>query len=154
MPSFLQVFLPLKATAVDQCVSTSPFYALCFPQDRAAQEHNPSFIYSWSISHIWSHEFYCLGHLGNQGIWEFLSYFWVQFCTANVLTIKAMELTMSQFHPSVYGHFTIVSMSHMPWLPKWPKQENSCDQMWLIDQLYIKLGLCSWAARSWGKHKA
>ena len=71
MPSFLQAFLPPKATAVDQCVSTSPFYALCFPQDRAAQEHNPSFIYSWSHLITW---LYCLGYLGSQGIWEFISY--------------------------------------------------------------------------------
>ena len=26
-------------------------------------------------------------------------------------------------------------------LPKWPKQKNSCSKMWLIDQLYIKLGI-------------
>ena len=27
-----------------------------------------------------------------------------------------------------------------PELPKWPKQKNSCSEMWLIGQLYIKLG--------------
>ena len=30
--------------------------------------------------------------------------------------------------------------SLLPWLPKWPKQKNSCSQMWPIDQLYIELG--------------
>ena len=24
----------------------------------------------------------------------------------------------------------------LPWLPKWPKQKNSCFKMWPIDQLY------------------
>ena len=28
---------------------------------------NPSFIYSWSISHILEHEFFCLGRLGSSG---------------------------------------------------------------------------------------
>ena len=28
-----------------------------------------------------------------------------------------------------------------PELPKRPKQKNSCSKIWLIDQLYIKLGL-------------
>ena len=28
----------------------------------------------------------------------------------------------------------------LPWLPKWPKQKNSCSKMWPIDQLYIDLG--------------
>ena len=27
-----------------------------------------------------------------------------------------------------------------PWLPKWPKQKNSCSKMWPLDQLYIELG--------------
>ena len=30
--------------------------------------------------------------------------------------------------------------SQLPWLPKWPKQKNSCSKMWPIDQLYIVLG--------------
>ena len=29
----------------------------------------------------------------------------------------------------------------LPWLPKQPKQKNSCSKMWPIDQLYIELGL-------------
>ena len=29
----------------------------------------------------------------------------------------------------------------LPWLPKRPKQKNSYSKMWLIDQLYIELGL-------------
>ena len=29
---------------------------------------------------------------------------------------------------------------YCPELPKWPKQKNLCSKMWLIDQLYIKLG--------------
>ena len=29
----------------------------------------------------------------------------------------------------------------LPWLPKRPKQKNSCSKMWPIDQLYIELGL-------------
>ena len=28
-----------------------------------------------------------------------------------------------------------------PKLPKWPKQRNLCSKMWLIDQLYTKLGV-------------
>ena len=28
-----------------------------------------------------------------------------------------------------------------PYCPELPKQKNSCSKMWLIDQLYIKLGL-------------
>ena len=28
-----------------------------------------------------------------------------------------------------------------PELPKWPKQKNSCSKKWLLEQLYIKLGL-------------
>ena len=28
----------------------------------------------------------------------------------------------------------------VPWLPKRPKQKNSCFKIWLIDQLYIELG--------------
>ena len=31
--------------------------------------------------------------------------------------------------------------SLLPELPKRPKQKNSCSKMWLIDQLYIELGL-------------
>ena len=34
------------------------------------------------------------------------------------------------------------SFPYCPDLPKWPKQKNSCSKMWLIDQLYIKLGCC------------
>ena len=30
---------------------------------------------------------------------------------------------------------------YCPELPKRPKQKNSCSKMWLIDQLYIELGL-------------
>ena len=30
---------------------------------------------------------------------------------------------------------------YCPDLPNWPKQKNSCSKMWLINQLYIKLGL-------------
>ena len=30
--------------------------------------------------------------------------------------------------------------SLLPWVPKWPKQKNSCYEMWPIDQLCIKLG--------------
>ena len=30
---------------------------------------------------------------------------------------------------------------YCPELPKRPKQKNSCSKMWLIDHLYIKLGL-------------
>ena len=29
----------------------------------------------------------------------------------------------------------------LPAQPKWPKQKNSYSKMWLIDQLYIELGL-------------
>ena len=28
-----------------------------------------------------------------------------------------------------------------PKLPNWPKQKNSCSKLWLLDQLYIELGL-------------
>ena len=31
--------------------------------------------------------------------------------------------------------------SLLPWLPKRPKEKNSCSKMWPIDQLYIELGL-------------
>ena len=30
--------------------------------------------------------------------------------------------------------------SLLPWLPKRPKQKNSCSKMWPIDKLYIELG--------------
>ena len=30
--------------------------------------------------------------------------------------------------------------SLLPWLPKRPKQKNSCSKMWLKEQLYIELG--------------
>ena len=30
--------------------------------------------------------------------------------------------------------------SSLPWLPKRPKQKNSCSKMWPIEQLYIELG--------------
>ena len=33
---------------------------------------------------------------------------------------------------------------YCPELPKRPNQKNSCSKMWLIDQLYIELGLLSW----------
>ena len=33
-------------------------------------------------------------------------------------------------------------LKYCPELPKRPKQKNSCSKMWLIDQLYVKLG-CS-----------
>ena len=36
---------------------------------------------------------------------------------------------------------TVGKISYRPELPKWPKKKNSCSKMWLIDQLYIKLGL-------------
>ena len=29
----------------------------------------------------------------------------------------------------------------LPAQPKWPKQKNSCSEMWPIDQLYIELGI-------------
>ena len=32
-------------------------------------------------------------------------------------------------------------ISYRPELPNWPKKKNSCSKMWLIDQLYVKLGL-------------
>ena len=32
-------------------------------------------------------------------------------------------------------------LHYCPELPKQPKQKNSCSKMWLINQLYIKLGL-------------
>ena len=31
--------------------------------------------------------------------------------------------------------------SLLPWLPKRPKQKNSCSKMWPIHQLYIELGI-------------
>ena len=36
---------------------------------------------------------------------------------------------------------TLFFLHYCPELPKGPKQKNSCFKMWLIDQLYIKLGL-------------
>ena len=34
-----------------------------------------------------------------------------------------------------------ICFSLLPWFPKRPKQKNSCSKMWLIDQLYIELGI-------------
>ena len=51
--------------------------------------------------------------------------------------------------PQKVGKITLKSCSEnlkstffslLPWLPKQPKQKNSCSKMWPIDQLYIKLG--------------
>ena len=40
---------------------------------------------------------------------------------------------------SCYTQF--IFLYYYPELPKQLKQKNSCSKMWLIDQLYIKLGL-------------
>ena len=44
---------------------------------------------------------------------------------------KLLRNTQKNFHPQ---------------LPKRPKQKNSCSKMWLIDQLYKKLGSEVWTA--------
>ena len=44
---------------------------------------------------------------------------------------------------------------YCPELPNWPKQKNSCSKLWLIDQMYIKLGisllLWAWVPRFRGQ---
>ena len=52
-------------------------------QTTATPGGGPSFIYSWSISHIFKHDFFCLGHFGQlravrKKTWVFLRYFWVR----------------------------------------------------------------------------
>ena len=42
---------------------------------RIPQNHEPSFTYSWSKSHIWEHEFFCLGRLGSLGKISSICYF-------------------------------------------------------------------------------
>ena len=54
--------------------------------------------------------------------------FWAQKVEKNTLK-SCSEKLKSTFFPSC------------PELPKWPKQKNSSSKMWLIDQLYIELGI-------------
>ena len=54
------------------CRQTSTVeFAVSWPRKRGTHAHNsrlmPSFIYSWSISHILEHGFFCLGQLGSSG---------------------------------------------------------------------------------------
>ena len=44
--------------------------ASCNRKENVWTETNPSFIYSWSISCIWEHQFYYLGCLGSQWVSE------------------------------------------------------------------------------------
>ena len=44
-------------------------------------------------------------------------------------------------HPQKLLRKTQIHFPYCPELPKRPKQKNSCSKMWLIDQLYIELGL-------------
>ena len=39
-------------------------YVFSFINFRLLFNFVPSFVYSWSITHILEHEFFCLGHLG------------------------------------------------------------------------------------------
>ena len=60
----------------------------------------PSSIYSWTISHILEHEFFCLGGLGSSGskekkwIWVFLRNFWGRFFQLFVAWLGTLMSTM------------------------------------------------------------
>ena len=61
----------------------------------------------------------------------------LNFLKMFVLTNKSWKNHPQKLLRKPQIHF----FSLMPWLPKRPKQKNSCSKMWLIDQLYIELGL-------------
>ena len=70
----------------------------------------------------------------NFGTWILL--FW-PFGPFGQLKVVRKKLFSSYF----WGWFLWAKyFSYCPELPKWPKQKNSCSKIWLIDQLYIKLG--------------
>ena len=97
----------------------------------------PSSIYSWFINVLY------LLHI-NWRIWmvgysKFLSKFWrkKKICKA---TLLSRYEKLKNKHPPKTKKNSNVFFPYCPELPKWPKQKNSCSKMWLIDQLYIKLG--------------
>ena len=76
--------------STSQDLKSNYFHSKYFIEDRKSIQKcyyhgDPSSIYSWSISHILEHEFFCFGCLGWAGskekkwIWIFLSNFWGWF---------------------------------------------------------------------------
>ena len=113
---------------------------------------NPSSIYKWSIGHILEQEFFYFGFLGSSGSKgkkvdlsyseQLLRVVFSTFCGQKNLNFLFANKKLKKKTPSKVAqknsnpHFSL-----LPELLKRPKQKNSCFKMWLIDQLYIKLGL-------------
>ena len=130
----------------------------------------PSSIYSCSIGHIWEHEFCHLGCWAVKG--KFLKR--RNFC----LSMLLFGVVFSCFHWQkfnflFFGHENIkkppkkvaylsrisVVSEIFPFTAQQPKWQNSCSQIWPIDQLYIELGyrlrflkLFWWNRKLWFHH--
>ena len=84
--------------------------------------------------------------------------FFLSFISSNFLVWMLQYQKRDFFCPQKVEKITLKSCSEflkstffslLPWLPKWPKQKNSCSKMWPIDQLYIELGMVDIACKKW-----
>ena len=97
----------------------------------------PSSIYSWSLSHILEHEFFCLSRLGSSGskeikwIWVFLSNFWGWFFQLFVVEknsfFKYCSLLTKKLHKINFKKF-------FKWILNWLPLTKNC----------IKEGFWAW----------
>ena len=98
---------------------------------------------------------FCLGHFrsfrisGVRRNFDHLHFFQLVHCTEVRFDsfLSGGFTTMAVTNPPEKKLAKSISV-YCPVVPKRPKQKNSCSKMWLIDQLYIKLGYKVWKLKN------
>ena len=111
---------------------------------------DPSAIYSDSIQPLsvlhWRKKTWVVAYFFNF-LWTkiFLNFFYkclnMQLSSGEAITFQKKYFCWKNHPKKLLRIPQIHFFPLLPWLPKRPKQKNSCSKMWPIDQLYIELGL-------------